>query len=356
MVVVTQKIVSKAEGRLVPIDPDDPEPGPAHRGGVGARPAPPRRTRHHRDPPRLRLRQRRASTSPTSSRGWAALLPEDSDRSARRIRDGLRAGTGVEVGVIVSDTFGRPWRQGVIDVAIGCAGVAAVVDLRGTADALGRELQATEVCVADEIASAAELVMGKALGYPGGRRPRRRPRPGCAAGRWPTRSSGRRPRTSSAEAPTPSRPRLTGDRDCRQGPRWRRRTWSRTDGQPRGGASVQAATQVDRRPVRGRGRCAGSRRGGPGRSTGGPCWLRPRSAMTRASSLTDTSRPGPDVEHETTAPGRGPDEGVDHVVDEDEVTRLLPVAEDRDRLRPRRSRSAKMATTPASPWGSWRGP
>ena len=98
--------------------------------------------------------------------GWAALLPVDADRSARRIRDGLRAATGVEVGVIVSDTFGRTWRQGVTDVAIGCAGVAAVVDLRGSRDALGRELQATEVCVADEIASAAELVMGKASGIP----------------------------------------------------------------------------------------------------------------------------------------------------------------------------------------------
>jgi coenzyme F420-0:L-glutamate ligase/coenzyme F420-1:gamma-L-glutamate ligase len=70
------------------------------------------------------------------------------------------------VGVIISDTFGRPWRQGVTDVAIGCAGVAGVVDLRGTTDTLGRELQATEVCVADEIASAAELVMGKASGIP----------------------------------------------------------------------------------------------------------------------------------------------------------------------------------------------
>jgi coenzyme F420-0:L-glutamate ligase/coenzyme F420-1:gamma-L-glutamate ligase len=98
--------------------------------------------------------------------GWAALLPEDSDRSARRIRDGIRGATGLEVGVIVSDTFGRTWRQGVTDVAIGCAGVAAVVDLRGTRDAGGRELMATEVCVADEIASAAELVMGKDRGVP----------------------------------------------------------------------------------------------------------------------------------------------------------------------------------------------
>jgi len=98
--------------------------------------------------------------------GSAALLPEDPDRSARRIRDGLRAATGRVVGVIVSDTFGRPWRRGVVDVAIGVAGVAAVVDLRGSADANGRILQATELCVADEIASAAELVMGKADGVP----------------------------------------------------------------------------------------------------------------------------------------------------------------------------------------------
>jgi len=99
-------------------------------------------------------------------RGYAALLPVDPDRSARRIRDGLRARLGIEVGVIVSDTFGRTWRTGVTDVAIGCAGVAGVVDLRGTNDALGRELQVTEVCVADELAAAAELVMGKAEAVP----------------------------------------------------------------------------------------------------------------------------------------------------------------------------------------------
>jgi coenzyme F420-0:L-glutamate ligase/coenzyme F420-1:gamma-L-glutamate ligase len=98
--------------------------------------------------------------------GTAALLPEDSDRSARRVRAGLRACLGVDVGVIVSDTFGRAWRRGVTDVALGCAGVAAVVDLKGTLDAGGRELVATEVCVADELASAAELVMGKDRGVP----------------------------------------------------------------------------------------------------------------------------------------------------------------------------------------------
>jgi coenzyme F420-0:L-glutamate ligase / coenzyme F420-1:gamma-L-glutamate ligase len=94
--------------------------------------------------------------------GVAALLPVDADRSARHIRDALRARAGVDAAVIVSDTFGRAWRHGLTDVAIGVAGVAAVVDLRGETDGLGRELQVTEVAVADEIAGAAELVMGKA--------------------------------------------------------------------------------------------------------------------------------------------------------------------------------------------------
>ncbi|HLH28654.1 MAG TPA: coenzyme F420-0:L-glutamate ligase, partial [Acidimicrobiales bacterium] len=98
--------------------------------------------------------------------GKAALLPVDPDRSARRLREGLRHRYGVTVGVVVSDTFGRTWRRGVVDVALGVAGVAAVVDLRGTTDANGRVLVATEVCVADEIAAAAELVMGKARRVP----------------------------------------------------------------------------------------------------------------------------------------------------------------------------------------------
>jgi coenzyme F420-0:L-glutamate ligase/coenzyme F420-1:gamma-L-glutamate ligase len=166
VVVVTQKIVSKAEGRLVEVDPDDT----ASRKQLVLDEA-------------VRVLRRRGDLLLTETRhgfvcansgvdlsnverGYAALLPADSDRSARRIRDGLRALLGVEVGVIVSDTFGRTWRRGVTDVAIGTAGVAAVVDLRGTSDALGRELQVTEVCVADELASAAELVMGKSRGVP----------------------------------------------------------------------------------------------------------------------------------------------------------------------------------------------
>jgi coenzyme F420-0:L-glutamate ligase/coenzyme F420-1:gamma-L-glutamate ligase len=168
VVVVTQKAVSKVEGRIVavPGDPDDPM---AHKALV--------------EQEAVRIVRRRGDLLITETAhgfvcansgvdlsnvasGYAALLPLDSDRSARRIRDGLRAATGLSLGVIVSDTFGRAWRRGVTDVAIGVAGVAAVVDLRGTADALGRELQVTEVCVADEIAAAAELVMGKSRGVP----------------------------------------------------------------------------------------------------------------------------------------------------------------------------------------------
>jgi coenzyme F420-0:L-glutamate ligase/coenzyme F420-1:gamma-L-glutamate ligase len=164
VLVVTQKVVSKAEGRLEAVDPDDPL---SHKALV--------------EREAVRVLRRRGDLVITETahgficanagidlsnveRGYAALLPLDSDRSARRIRDGLRAKAGVTVGVIVSDTFGRTWRRGVTDVAIGCAGVAAVVDLRGTTDSYGRELQVTEVCVADELASAAELVMGKATG------------------------------------------------------------------------------------------------------------------------------------------------------------------------------------------------
>jgi len=164
VVVVTQKVVSKAEGAMAQIDPTDPA---GHKAIVEAQ--------------SVRVVRRRGDLIISETRhgfvcanagvdlsnvdeGWAALLPDDSDRSARRIRDGLRAALGVEVAVIVSDTFGRPWRRGLTDVAIGCAGIQAIVDLRGTEDSKGRELQVTEVCVVDELASAAELVMGKAAG------------------------------------------------------------------------------------------------------------------------------------------------------------------------------------------------
>ena len=166
VLVVTQKIVSKAEGRLVDVDPNDPL---SHKQLV--------------EDEAVRIVRRRGDLIITETehgfvcansgvdlsnveRGKAALLPKDSYRTARRIRYIVRAKLGVEVGVIVSDTFGRAWRKGLTDVAIGVAGIAAVVDLRGTPDALGRVMQVTEVAVADELASAAELVMGKSSGIP----------------------------------------------------------------------------------------------------------------------------------------------------------------------------------------------
>lgn len=166
VVVVTQKIVSKAEGMLEAVDPDDPL---SHKTIV------------ERESVRVLRRRGDLVISETRhgficanagvdlsnvARGQVALLPLDSDRSARRIRDGLRARAGVEVAVIVSDTFGRPWRRGLTDVAIGCAGIGAILDLRGTPDAMGREMQVTEVAVVDELASAAELVMGKSANVP----------------------------------------------------------------------------------------------------------------------------------------------------------------------------------------------
>jgi coenzyme F420-0:L-glutamate ligase / coenzyme F420-1:gamma-L-glutamate ligase len=164
VLVVTQKVVSKAEARLVPVDPDDPSSKTEIVAGES-----------------VRVLRRRGELVISETRhgfvcanagvdlsnvehGWAALLPEDPDRSARRLRDGLRAQLGVTVAVVISDTFGRAWRRGLADVAIGCAGIRAVIDLRGTDDALGRELAVTEVCVVDELAAAAELVMGKSSG------------------------------------------------------------------------------------------------------------------------------------------------------------------------------------------------
>ncbi len=163
VVVVTQKIVSKAEGRTVTIDTSAP--------------LEPQLEAIILSESRRILRRRQGlfitethsgyvcanagidqSNMPT---GTIALLPKDPDRSARRIRDRIRAKASLQVGVIVSDTFGRTWRCGVSDVALGVAGVAAIVDLRGNRDASGRELTATQVALADELASAAELAKPK---------------------------------------------------------------------------------------------------------------------------------------------------------------------------------------------------
>ena len=98
--------------------------------------------------------------------GTAILLPEDSDASARSLAVGLREQLGVRVAAIVSDTFGRPWREGLVNVALGVAGIAPLIDYRGERDAAGKVMTATIIAAADEIASAAELVMGKSDGVP----------------------------------------------------------------------------------------------------------------------------------------------------------------------------------------------
>ena len=94
------------------------------------------------------------------------LLPADPDRSAHRIRIRVERGLGVSLAVIITDTFGRAWRRGLVDVAIGVSGMLPILDLRGSVDMHGRVLEVTEVAIADEIAAAAELVTGKASGVP----------------------------------------------------------------------------------------------------------------------------------------------------------------------------------------------
>jgi coenzyme F420-0:L-glutamate ligase len=159
---VTQKAVSKAEDRMVP--------APQGKGAWVDREA--RRVVARRDD--LLIAETRhglvcASAGVDESNvpaGMVTLLPEDPDASAGRIREAIRTRTGADVGVVVTDTFGRPWRRGLVDVAIGCAGLPAAVDLRGTPDALGRPLQVTVMALADQVASAAGLVMSKAGSVP----------------------------------------------------------------------------------------------------------------------------------------------------------------------------------------------
>ncbi len=164
VLVISQKVVSKAEDRLVRVDPDDPQ---SHKPLVVAESA--RVVRRRGDLIISETKHGFVCASAGIDRSnvepdIAALLPEDSDRSARRIRDAIKGREGVDVAIIVADTFGRPWRRGLTDVAIGCAGIKPILDLRGTDDALGRELQVTEVCIVDELAGAAELVRGKSTG------------------------------------------------------------------------------------------------------------------------------------------------------------------------------------------------
>ena len=165
IVAVTSKIVSKAEGRQVAADNREDAitsqtvrivATRSHAGGV---------TRIVENSLGLVLAAAGVDSSNTPA-GTVLLLPVDPDASARVICTALRARYGVRVGVLISDTLGRPWRQGQTDVAIGAAGIRVLDDLRGSHDAHGRRMEATVAAVADEIAGAADLVKGKTSGKP----------------------------------------------------------------------------------------------------------------------------------------------------------------------------------------------
>ena len=175
IVVVAQKAISKIEGRTVRLE--DIEPSERAREIAG----------DEEDPRRIEAILREAKSivriraplvicethdgficasagvdaSNTTEAGTLILLPLDSDASAAALRETLRERSGREIGVIVTDSFGRPWRQGTIDVAIGAAGIVVLQDLKGRRDPVGHELRSTVIAVADEIASAAQLVSGK---------------------------------------------------------------------------------------------------------------------------------------------------------------------------------------------------
>jgi coenzyme F420-0:L-glutamate ligase/coenzyme F420-1:gamma-L-glutamate ligase len=184
VLVVTQKVVSKAEGRVV--DLASVEPGDEARDWA---------ERWERDARQVELVIRESaevirwadggliisrtrhgfvcanagvdvSNTGIGTGERATLLPEDPDASARRIRQRVGEVSGAHPAVLVTDSFGRPWRDGITDVTIGAAGIDVLADLRGTPDADGRELHATVIAVADEMASAAELAAGKASGRP----------------------------------------------------------------------------------------------------------------------------------------------------------------------------------------------
>ena len=162
VLVVAQKVVSKAEGR---VEQDDDHVAVILREARAVR----RRrgdlviaeTEHG-----FVCASAGVDRSNAPGEGWLVLLPRDPDASAAALRDALGARFGVAPAVVVSDSFGRAWRQGTTDVAIGVAGMSPLLDLRGTRDARGYELQTTMVAVADELAGAAELVMGKSGGVP----------------------------------------------------------------------------------------------------------------------------------------------------------------------------------------------
>jgi coenzyme F420-0:L-glutamate ligase/coenzyme F420-1:gamma-L-glutamate ligase len=183
VLVVTQKVVSKAEGAIADLTTIEPRPEAVEFAD-----------RWDRDPRQVELVLRHAKRVVRMANGVVitetphgficanggidasnvgpdsgtivTLLPDDSDASARRIREAVREKTGVDVPVVVSDSFGRPWRFGIVDVAIGVSGLLPLEDLRGLPDHDGRVMKSTVRAVADELASAAELTLGKASGRP----------------------------------------------------------------------------------------------------------------------------------------------------------------------------------------------
>ena len=180
VLVLAQKVVSKAEGRVVRVDDYEPSARAVELAG------------DERDPRELEVilresrrvvRERGPLVIAETSHGFVCasagvdhsnapepgtlvLLPADPDASARAVRERVRDLTGRDVGVVVSDSFGRPFRHGTTDVAIGLAGIPPIIDLRGTTDRIGYELRASRVAVADQIAGAADLARGKADGVP----------------------------------------------------------------------------------------------------------------------------------------------------------------------------------------------
>ena len=180
LVVIAQKIVSKAEGRVVQLD--SVEPSPRAREWAEAWDKDPRVVEVVlRESKRIVRMERGVLISETEhgfvcanagvdtsnvAEGTVTLLPKDPDESAGRIRAALEKHFGVALAVIVSDTFGRPWREGLVNVALGLSGIGPLVDYRGQHDSHGRPLKVTVMAIADELASAAELVMKKSAGIP----------------------------------------------------------------------------------------------------------------------------------------------------------------------------------------------
>ncbi len=176
IMVVTQKIVSKAEGRLVDLRTVRPSPFAVRVAAVQEKDPQVVEVVLRETKRVVKMAQRTiisethhgfvcahagVDESNVAGEGTVALLPVDADASARRLRQGIRERTGVDLAVIISDTFGRPWREGLVNVAIGIAGMEPLKDYRGLPDTEGRILKVTTLAVADELASAAELVMGK---------------------------------------------------------------------------------------------------------------------------------------------------------------------------------------------------